>query len=716
MIRNLLKPTLIIVSSIIVFQISLLAQVTEDLYKPREYTEALLKNSRSVTGEPGANYFQNRADYEIKAEFAPNTKILTGKETITYKNNSNNQLQNLCFNLYQNIYKVGASRDIDLTADDLTDGMEITGIKINGKAVDNKAISNFSTLLVIELSEIIDAQTTTKIEIEWKLSFPKDISYRIGTYDESNFFIGYWFPKICVYDDLVNWNLVAYTGFVEFYNEYGNYNVEITVPADYNVWSSGLLQNADEIYTEKYLEKIKSAAQTDEIVNVITSKDRSENKITKAGKKHTWKFKAEYMPDFALAISNKYLWDATSVKVGDKRVLVNALYNPKAKTFQHVAEICRKAINFYSTEAIAIPFPYPQLTAFHGDRGGMEFPGMVNDKDMEEIIDAIHLTTHEVAHSYFPFNVGTNEQKYAWIDEGLITFMTQLAQAKILDDKNFVPFANIINDYNQNSASLALETPLMTASENVKAGYQYSSYTKSATAFYLLYKYLGEQKFFAALQEFTKRWKQKHPTPYDLFNTFNSVVGEDLAWFWKPWFFELGYPDLELGEISEKTDKIEITILRKGMYPTPINLLITYKDGKVETLNKSLDIWKTGINSITVELPKGDMQEISLDTKLTPDSYNRGNLWTAFHKVSEELMQSYVGKYGPRNIILENGQLYYQRTGGAKMKMIALEDNFFRFNELDYFKLRILKDNGKVVALEGVYSDGRTDRTEREAN
>ena len=693
------------------------AQSTKDLYMPKEIKKAYENGTRSYDGKPGKNYFQNRTDYKIKAEFNPKTRILTGEELIDFQNNSTENLSRLYVQLHQDMLKKGSIRDFDLGSVDIHDGVEIKSLKVNGKVIDvssNKVRRN-ATIMMVALDDNILAGSKNIIEIKWSLIIPGTVPVRMGTYDSTNFMIAYWYPKISVYDDISGWNTIPYAGKLEFYSDYGDFDVEITVPAEYTVLSSGLLQNSKEIFTDKYLKLINKAAVSDKIIQVIAKGDRKKGNITQKATNHTWKFKAEFMPDFAFAISNKYLWDASSVKVGNKRVLVHAIYPENSKDFHEVAEFSRRSIDYLSTKTPAIPFPYPQFVAFNGSRsgGGMEFPGMMNNSDSQDRNGTINVTAHEIGHSYYPFYVGTNEQKYAWVDEGLISFFPRKVIAELTHDKNYKLFTEIPNRYNYMAGSSS-EIPLIVSSENTGEAWYYQFYVRSAAAFYTLHELIGSDKFNVGLQEYTKRWKGKHPTPYDLFFTFNEVIGEDLAWFWKPWFFEMGYADLALGKVTEKSKTTEIVVEKRGLFPVQINLKVIYKDGTEKEFKKPASIWKDGLKAYSFEVPKGDFQEIVLDNTFTPDAFGKNNIWTAPHSIDKKIMQSYVGKYGPRNIFIENNKLYYQRDGGIKMEMITLNDQYFRFSEIDYFRLRIIKEKGKVIALEGNYSDGHNDRNDKD--
>ena len=601
------------------------AQNTNELFMPKELKRAYENGTRSYDGKPGKNYFQNSTDYLIKAEFNPKKRTITGSETITYKNNSKDSLKHIYIKLYQDLFKKGSARNWDIGPIDIHDGVVIKSLKINAKEIDltSKIVNRRATMMRIDLPEKANPQSVTKIEIGWELIISGVIPIRMGTYHGTNFMVAYWYPKMAVYDDIRGWNSIPHTGNCEYYNEFGNFDVEITVPEEYNIWSSGLLQNAKEIYTNTYLNRIEKAAKTNEVIKVITKEDRTENKITKDAEKHTYKFKAKNIPDFAFAVSDSYLWDATSVKVGNKRVFVHAVYHEKSKDFHEVADISSKIINYFSTECPAIEFPYPQIVAFNGS-GGMEFPGMINDGDSKDKTSTINLTAHEIGHTYFPFYTGLNEQRYAWMDEGLISFFPRKVASRYTDDESYVPFKGTVKGYNY-YAGTEIEVPLMVSSTSTGQSYRYHAYTRSSTAFYILHELIGEDKFNKGLQLFTKRWAGKHPTPYDFFFTFNEVAGEDLGWFWKPWFFELGYADLTLGSLKKADGKQTIEVINKGGFPVHIKLKVVLEDGSEKIIKKTANVWKKQSKSIIIELPEVKIKSLELDSELTPDVYPENN-------------------------------------------------------------------------------------------
>ncbi len=603
----------------------LVAQDTKNLYMPREFIQAYANGTRAYDGNPGVNYFQNRADYNIKVELIPEKKMLIGSEHITYKNNSPDNLSYIYMSIYQNLYKKGEARDINVDIKNIHNGVEIKSVKINGVKIKSSSLSYYSTVMYFKLPDKILSDSETDIEIEWEQKIPLTALRRFGTYEDSNIFIGYWYPKMNVYDDIVGWNTFAQGGNTELYSNYGDYDVEVTVPAEYNVWSSGLLQNIDEIFRDKYIKRINMASLSDEVIQIISEKDRNEGNITKAGEKHKWKFKGDYLPDFAFAISNKYLWDATSIQIKDKRILINAVYNKTSKNYRNVAELSRKSIEYYSNKLFATPYPYPLLTAFNGENQGAEYPAMINDQEYDNDFETTFVTTHEIAHTYFPYYVGINEQEYSWMDEGLAGLIGISAMAEFMGSKEADLFNLFKKAYHKKSGQFAVDIPLMGGTHN--AGdftYGFITYERPMTAFVLLLDYFGKEKFYQIIQEFLHRWKGKHATPYDLFNVFNEVAGENLDWFWKPWFFEFGYADLGLGAVKQGKNETNIRIDNIGGFPIPINLIIKYMDGTVKTTKVKMDIWKTGNKSHSLTVPKGDIKEVILDTN-TPETFYDNN-------------------------------------------------------------------------------------------
>ena len=607
---------------IMISGINVNAQTNKTVFVHKEVRNAIDNNTRTNTGVVGDNYWQNYCNYDIKAEIFTDTKLIKGTEVLTYFNNSPDTLRRLYFSNVQDLFKKGIKRDWDMGTQDLHDGVQIHSIEIDGvnfEMINNKTVFSSTTDFIVILKSHFAPKTTHKIKIEWTNIIPKYTTVRNGIYGETNYMLGYWFPKMKVYDDMYGWAKIPHTGMAEFYNEFGNYNVEITTPKDYKLWSTGVLQNPEHLYTKTILKRIEEAKKSDEVVNIITKKDVEKKEVLKNKTKNLWILKMDSVTDFAFAISKDYLWDATSIQLKTKRVNVNAVYKSDSKDFAEIAEITRNVIDFFSNTNPGIEYPFPQMTAFNGG-GGMEYPAMVNDGDNADLEGTLYLTAHEVGHSYFPFNTGLNEQRYAWMDEGLITYFPRKFVKKYVDDKGFTAHRRLVKQYNK-VATTEKEIPLMVPSFNTGIAYRYQAYNKSSVAFHVLCNYLGEDVFNKALQVFSANWVHKHPTGYDFFNTFNTVSGENLSWFWNPWFFGMQNADLAIGELNDG----KLNIVNNGGLPVAV-LLTIYSGEEYKKLRFKANVWKDS-DALLVDIPEGfKLTKAELNTLDMPDVNHDDNV------------------------------------------------------------------------------------------
>jgi hypothetical protein len=603
------------------------------IYLPVDIRPLYDNDTRSMDGKPGPNYWQNHSDYKIQVELSPENRLVTGIANITYFNNSPDTLRQIVIRLYPDIFRKGQTRDFSLDAADINDGMTITYLQIGKQKFDKTKIdtSDFrkGTNLVIDLDDIINPSEQSQIKVKWNYTTSIQKNVRTGAYDSTSFLIAYWYPQIAVYDDVDGWDRFDYTGLQEFYNDFNNYDVEITVPNRFLVWATGELKNADEVLNKSFYNKYKESLDSDSIISIVSEDDLQSAQITKDKSKLIWRFNAEHVPDFAFASSDHYLWDQTSIQIDPekRRIKVGATYNKDSEDFYKVAEIARKSIDYFSNQLPGIPYPYPSMTVFNGG-GGMEFPMMVNDGSTPKMSRTISLTSHEIAHTYFPFYMGTNERKYAWMDEGwavMMPFDFVLAEAPDLDRK-----AVVTTEY-AFIAGKELDLPTMVPSvayggQIYRPSYRGASYTKAAMAYQMLRDLLGDELFKKALQTYMHHWNGKHPIPYDFFFTFNDVVGEDMSWFWNPWFFDPGYPDLAIGKIQQDDKMIKVQINRLGNIPVPVYLMVIYSDDSEQIIEKKASAWKNGNTSITIDIGESKtIKRLELGCKYIPDIDHRNN-------------------------------------------------------------------------------------------
>lgn len=594
----------------------------------RDVDAAFIKGTRTHTGMPGTNYWQNHSDYKISVEVNPVTRLLSGSETVTYYNNSPDTLRNIVLRLYQNLHKFGVARHFDADKRDLHDGVEIKAFKYADSiySVSNQRVfRSFATNTTVQLHKPIAPNASASIEIEWEFLIPFYSGVRMGAFDSTSYFIAYWYPQIAVYDDIDGWDNIPYGGQQEFYNDFNNYDVSITMPNNYGVWATGVLQNAKEVLTPKILERYNKAKSSSEVVKIVTSDDFNEKVYSDKTKKNSWHFVAEKVPDYAFAFSDHYLWDAVTADIGEgKKVFAGAAYNRKSNDFYEVASIAQKTIESFSKSFPAVPFPYPCLTVYNGS-GGMEYPMMVNDGSASTRAGTVGVTTHEIAHTYFPFYMGINEKKYAWMDEGWAVMLpfdlqTELESSSGQVIGNAKSFGRVAGS----SFDLPLTVP---TSQMIGNTYRIAAYSRPGMAYYFLREALGKEKFTAALKEYMRRWNGKHPLPLDFFNTFEDYTQEDLSWFINPWFYTNAHPDLKIAEAKVSGDEVTVVIEKAGGLPVPINLSILV-DGKDKiTAYESCAIWKDGRTKHTIKTKvEGKVQSVHLADLTIPDSdYNNND-------------------------------------------------------------------------------------------
>lgn len=596
------------------FAVSVFAQ--SGLNIPLDFQKAYTNNTRSYDGNPGANYWQNFSEYKINAEFLTATRTLKGTETIKYYNESPDTLKYLLVRLYQDINKPENSRDWDYRKESFTEGVKINHIKINGKEIDiSKNTDRGGTNLRINVS--LNPKDNIELFFDWSFEIPKGPSPRMGRYDSTTYMIAYWYPQMAVYDDIDGWDNINYTGQIEFYNDFSNYDVTLSTDnPNCIVWATGELQNANDIFLDRYADTYKTKSEN-RIVNFLNPETKSSDILRKKDK-ILWHYKAEKVSDFAFSFSDHYYWDFTDLLVEPGRyVRIGAAYNPSSEGFKQVCKIAKEAISFLSTEHPGVPFPFPSMTVFNGS-GGMEFPMMVNDSKTDKHSSDVYLTSHEITHSYFPFYMGINERKYAWMDEGWAVYLPQDFQTKNSEDID--SRARNINNYLK-YAGTSYDIPVIMISNQLNSpSYRIASYQKAACTYDILKDILGNDSYKKCLKEYINRWHGKHPTPYDFFNTFKNVSGENLDWFIKPWYFEFGYPDLGISDARIENGKLKIVVEKIGSYPVPIYLKISYENQEDVEVYESAKAWNNDVVKVTFEKQiDGKITSITLGNKYIPD-------------------------------------------------------------------------------------------------
>ena len=629
-----MKKTWLIGLIMILFcHVCLFAQ--EGLFIPLEFSNAVKNETRSYDGRPGKKYWQNHVDYRMEVEVDPQNHLLYGTEQASYINHSPDSLKRVCFRLYQDHYKLGNLRDSPVDSADVHNGMKLSDLKINGDAYPlqggDLTILRIGTLLSVELKEPLAPADSLLLQITWQTRLPeKTRRKRMGAEGDSTAFVALWYPEFSVYDDIDGWDRYSHTGSQEFYHEFSNYDVKITVPGGYLVWASGLLQNAGQVLPEAILARYTQAFETDEILPIAGKSDYTAEDIPGSEEKNVWHFRAVQVPDFAFAYSNCHLWDATSLvvdKTSGRRVMIEGVYMQGIESQQELTEIARMTIEYLSYELPGVPFPYPQFTVFNSHiSGGMEFPMMANDGTTRSRERTVALTSHEITHTYFPFLMGINETKYGWMDEGMAVMLPLDLQLR--EGEGSDRLAREVRSF-ELSAGREMDMPLITPSIMMHgSALRMATYTRPAIAYTILQDMLGNEKFKQALQTYISTWRGKHPLPYDFFFIFNDVNGESLNWFWKAWFFERGYPDLAISSVSADGQGTDIIIEKIGLLPVPVHLNIFFADSSEQQIRKTAAEWKDGGHILKIRLQNpAAVQRVILGDNHIPDCDKSNNTY-----------------------------------------------------------------------------------------
>lgn len=602
------------------------AQV-QPLPTARNILPAYAKGTRSVSGKPGPNYWQNTALYKIDVKFDPTTRLVSGKVQINYKNNSPDTLRQIVFKLYPNLYKKSSVRSMPIAdTADLISGMSVSNIAVNNAAASQRQVRTSGTNMMLSGVKIAP-KSNADLSMDFSYTLNENSHIRQGAVDSGAFFIAYFFPRIAVYDDVDGWNMLPYLGPQEFYNDFCTFEINITVPKDYVVWSTGDLTNCSEVLQPEFCRRIEQAENQEHALYIIDSNDLKNGNITKQQAENTWKFMANNVTDIAFALSNHYLWQSSSLVVDPKlkrRTRVDAVFNKIHKDYFLVQNDAWKTVESMSYRFPKWPFPYSHMTVFDG-LDQMEYPMMANDNPVEDRAESIELTTHEIFHMMFPFYMGTNETKYGWMDEGWATIGEWLITPMI--DSSIIDLYGI----DRTSAMMGTEydmpiaTTLTTHTTGVTAFA--NNYPKPALAYLYLKDMLGDSLFFKGLHTYIRNWNGRHPIPNDFFYSMNQGTGKDLNWYWKKWFFENGVVDLAIRSVTRKGTTNTITIYSKGDKPAPAHIEVTFADGSTQQLKRTAAVWeKTKLHTI-VMASKSPIVKAEIKYSHLSDADFSNNVW-----------------------------------------------------------------------------------------
>lgn len=605
---------------------------------------------RSASGEPGPHYWQNRADYRINCTLDTGKNTVTGEVEINYTNNSPDDLKFIWLQVDQNIYKKDSRATATTTQTggrwanaQFSQGDVVKSITVEyeGKKYTPKYNITDTRMQVWFQDALKSSGGKIKVTINYDFEIPQYGTDRMGRLKTKNgwiYEVAQWYPRLCVYDDIQGWNTLPYLGAGEFYLEYGNIEFNVTAPANLIVVGSGELLNPHECLTPEQQKRWNEASNSDKTVMIRSSQEVTDPNSRPKKANCTWKFKIQNARDVAWAASKAFVWDAARMNFpSGKKAIAASAYPVESITkdgWQRSTEMVKASIEFNSKTWYE--FPYPVATNVAGIVGGMEYPGIVFCSYNSSGSGLWSVTDHEFGHTWFPMIVGSNERKYAWMDEGFNTFINDIST----DNYNNGEFKEqgFFNDPTSKFMVTYVFNDKMDGLYNIpdviqQANLGVAAYLKPAMMLHSLRDaVLGPDRFDAAFKEYIKRWAYKHPTPWDFFHTIENVAGEDLGWFWRGWVLNDWKIDQAVKEVRYVDNKPQngsiITIENLQKMPMPVTALVKEENGKEHRINLPVEIWQRGAVWSFNAPTTSDVKEVILDPdKLLPDWNRDNNTW-----------------------------------------------------------------------------------------
>jgi hypothetical protein len=601
---------------------------------------------RSAGGAPGDKYWTNRADYAIRTVLDTARHSVSGDVTITYTNNSPDELAFLWLQLDQNIYRQDSRGESTNPVTGgrwsnrkFTEGDAIRSVVllVNGQEVKADWLVA-DTRMQIRLPQALKAAGgVIRFRINYSFSVPEYGTDRMGRQlvrDGWVYEIAQWYPRMEVYDDINGWNVLPYLGQGEFYLDYGTIDYTVTAPSNLVVVGSGELLNPAEVLTAAQQSRLAKARASDKTVFIRTAGEVGDARARLPKAALTWHFRCNQTRDVAWAASRSFIWDAARINLpGGKKALAQSVYpaeSADAAAWGRSTEFVKGCIELYSEEWY--PFTYPVATNVAGMVAGMEYPGIVFCGGGERGGGLWEVTNHEFGHNWFPMIVGSNERKYAWMDEGFNTFINGV-DTKVFNKGEFAhrSDAQKAAQYMFNDRSEAIfNIPDVVQGYNLGT----AAYSKPAMALDLLRKYvLGEKRFDYAFRTYIRRWAFKHPTPWDFFHCMENAGGEDLGWFWRGWILHTWKLDLGVKEVkyveSDPAKGSIITIENLEEMAMPVVLAIEQENGATDTLTLPVEIWQHGPVKAFAYPSTSKIKSIVIDPAHDfPDINPSNNNWT----------------------------------------------------------------------------------------
>lgn len=645
--------------------------IRRDIPMTNAIRRAMAAGSRDSTGRPTAKYWQLRTDYDIDVSLDPASARLSGTARITVHNTSPDALREIGLRLHPNHFIGTAPHSAPWVPAEVTDGMAIARMTVDGAPVNiasnaapntvaaegaraiqnaqqaaanaaggNTLLNGRSTSARVRLATPIAPGATARLEIAWSHKLPggPGTGHRMTQrWADTLFQPTQWFPRVAMYDDLRGWDSELYLGPSEFYNEFGRYEVRIDVPAGWIVSGTGLLQNPQQVLTDKARAQLARVTQSDDITTIVGADEVGPGQATATSTtgRLTWHYVADNVNDFAWATAKKYVWQATRAIIpGKGAVPVHMLYLPgRASLFAKAGPVSRHALEFYSK--LWFPYQFPQLTLQDGPSAGMEYPMVINSN--------VGAADHETGHMWWPMVVSNNETWYGWMDEGFNQYMNILSDADA--DGKAPVLDGLGQSYGRTANNEAEPSMMWNANYAGPQFYGFTTYSKTPLMLSALGGIVGDSAVQRAQREFGTAWMFKHPSPWDWMFFMQRALGHDLGWFWNAWLFGTESVDHRIAKVSTQGSRTSVTVAHDGQMPAPIVLDVTFAatgpairlmknavllDATTARVTVPVNIWFDGRRQHTVDLVFGGrkVEKVTLDTQgRFPDRLPADNVW-----------------------------------------------------------------------------------------
>jgi hypothetical protein len=604
------------------------------LYMPRTFHSAIRKGTRTLDGRPGAKYWQNHARYRIGIAATPPDRTIRGTEQIVYTNNSPDTLHRLVVKEFMNVHRAGAPRGAGAPQAYLTSGEHIDSFAVNGATAKWPTDEQYFTSAPVDLASPLPPGDSVRLDVAWHYDLAPASGSREGVVDPTTYFVAYFYPRVAVYDDVDGWDSMDFTGQQEFYSDFNDYDVTVTVPANFVVWGTGTLSNSSTVLQPEVERRFRSSLTSDETVHIATAHDLAAHAVTAQGATNGWHFTAANVPDVAFGVSDHYDWDGGSVVVDEgakRRASVQSAFNDTATDFHSMVRYARQSIGWLSHSWPGVPYPYEKSTVFQAG-AGMEYPMMVNDESYPDTIFSNIVAEHEIAHTYFPFYMGIDETRWGFMDEGWATTFEYLYEqanlGKAAADKIYEQFrvAGWISD-----PSVVEDIPIITPQDMLKgAANSHNPYGKPSLGYIAVKDLLGDETFRRCLLAYIDRWHGKHPQPWDFFATFDDVSKQNLDWFWSNWFFGNSYIDFGVRSVTRANGSYAVVVDNIGGLAAPFDLELTYSDGTTRSIHQTPAVWMSGQKSAKLSFRSAkSLKELRLAGGIFMDADTTNNHWAA---------------------------------------------------------------------------------------